>query len=77
MGPLEDWGNCDIVLLALALDSGATVQGVPGVSDDLADRLTTRLFDAVKAELQRREVNPIALARTLVARATLVMPKEE
>lgn len=72
---LADWTDSEVVLVALALNSGAVVH-IDG-DQPKADRLNASLFALVQSELKTRAVHPPVLLRTLVGRAVSVLMKEE
>ena len=72
----EEWSDAEIVMVAIALNSGATVKG-EGVAQVEADRLNERLYYWIGKELSRREVHPHELLRMLVGRAVTAVRKEK
>ena len=59
--------DAELVLLALALNSGAAVAGTPD-SVATAEQINARLFDLTRAEMQRREVDPNRQCQGVVQR---------
>ena len=63
----EGTTDAELVLLALALNSGAAIAGTPDTVGQ-AEQLNARLFELTSAEMQRREVDPNRAGRAIVER---------
>lgn len=59
--------DAEIVLVALALNSGAAMAGTPDMAAK-AEQINARLFELTTAEMQRREVDPHRALHAIVAR---------